>query len=299
VVARTLESRWNDALKSVQSVEAQVATRRAQLTARLTESEERQLRKLVKDLPQLWAHPKITHRDRKALIRAAIEEVQLRKEDRTVYVKIIWKGGAVSELTVALNRLGQTTPAPPDLIELIRELAKHHSDAQIARILIRRGIKTSKKQLAFTAMHVSSLRRNYQIPCYQDPALNDGPTYTVEQTARLFNVSMPTVYSWLKLGLLSGKQITAGAPWFIRVTETDRERLTPNAPPGWLSLKRAAAELGVATQTILNWVKAGKVPHVYAIQGRQSGLRIDVKSAPSRKQHRLLDQNRNPELEGA
>jgi DNA invertase Pin-like site-specific DNA recombinase len=299
VVARTLETRWNEALESAQSAEAQVAARRAQLVTRLTEGEQRQLRALVSDLPRIWEHPMVTHRDRKALIRAAIEEVQLRKEERKVHVKMIWKGGAVTELTVALNRLGQTTPAPSDLIDLIRELAKHHSDAQIARILIRRGIRTPKKHVAFTAMHVNSLRHNYQIPCYEDPALNDGPTYTVEQTARLFNVSMPTVYSWLKLGLLSGKQITAGAPWFIRVKETDRERLTPNAPPGWLSLKRAAAELGVSTQTILNWVKAGKVRSVYAIRGRQSGLRIDVNSAPSRRQEGILDRNRNPELEGA
>ena len=145
-------------------------------------------------------------------------------------------------------------------------------------------------------MHVNSLRHNYQIPCYHDPALSDGPTYTVEQTARLFNVSMPTVYSWLKLGLLSGKQITAGAPWFIRVTDTDRERLTPNAPPGWLSLKRAAAELGVSTQTIRNWVKANKLRSVYAIRGRQSGLRIDVKSAPSRKQQRLFGPKSQPRI---
>jgi len=288
VVARTLETRWNDALKSAQSVEERVATRRAQLTTRLTGSEESQLRRLVRDLPQLWVHPSVTHRDRKALIRIAIEEVQLRQEDRTVHVKMIWKGGAVTDFTVALNRLGQTTPAPPDLIELLRKLAKHHSDAQIARILIRRGIKTPKKQLTFTGAHVRSLRCNYQIPCYQDPTLKDGPTCTVEQTARLFHVSIPTVYSWLKLGLLSGKQITAGAPWFICVTDADRERITPNAPPGWLSLKRAAAELGVSTQTILNWVKAGKVRSAYALRGRQSGLRIDVKSAPLRKQQRLF-----------
>lgn len=294
VVARTLETRWNDALKSAQSVEERVAMRRGQLTTRLTDGEERQLRRLVRELPQLWAHPSITDKDRKALIRAAIEEVQLRKEDRTVHVKMIWKGGAITEFTVALNRLGQTTPAPSDLIDLIRKLAEHHSDTQIAGILMRRGIKTPKKQVAFTAAHVRSLRCNYQIPCYHDSALtDDGPTYTVEQTARLFNVSTPTVYSWLKLGLLSGKQITAAAPWFIRVTEEDRERLTPNVPADWLSLKRAAAELGVSKQTILNWVKAGKIPHAYAIKGRQSGLRIDVKSAPSRKQQRLLDQNRS------
>jgi DNA invertase Pin-like site-specific DNA recombinase len=296
VVARTLETRWNDLLKSAQSLEQQVAARRAQLTKRLTESEERQLHKLARDLPRLWAHPNVTNRDRKALIRAAIEEVQLRKEERTVHVKTIWKGGAVTEVTVALNRLRPSTAASPDLIELVGELAKRHSDVQIARILARRGMKTPKK-LTFSAHHVASLRLNYQIPCYQKTASNDDAnTYTVEQTASLFKVSGGTVYLWLKLGILSGEQITAGAPWSIRITKADRERLTPSAPPDWLSLSAAAAELGVSKQTILNWVKSAKIPYVYAIKGRQSGLRIDVKSAPLRKQQRLLDQNRSQQI---
>jgi len=296
VVARTLETRWNDALKSTQNIEQQVAARRVQLTKRLSESEERQLHKLARDLPRLWAHPRVTNRDRKALIRAAIEEVQLRKEERTVYVKMIWKGGVATEVTVTLNRLRPSTAASPDLIELVGELAKRHSDVQIARILARRGMKTPKK-LTFAAHHVASLRLNYQIPCYHGTAVNDdATTYTVEQTASLFKVSGGTVYLWLKLGILNGEQITAGAPWSIRITEADRERLTPNAPPDWLSLSAAAAELGVSKQTILNWVKAAKIPYVYAIKGRQSGLRIDVKSAPLRKQQRLLDQKRSQQI---
>ena len=42
-------------------------------------------------------------------------------------------------------------------------------------------------------------------------------------------------------------------------------------------------------QTIINWVKAKKIPYAYATRGRRRGLRIDVKSAPQRRQHRLLD----------
>jgi hypothetical protein len=291
VVARTLETRWEDALKAVQSLEQQVSARRTELTTRLTESQERELRKLARDLPRLWSHPRVTNKDRKALLRTVVDEVQLRKEERTVYGKIIWKGGAVTEFTVALNRLGQPTAAPSDLIELIRKLAQRHSDAQIAGILVRRGIKTPKKELTFTAHHVRGLRSSYQIPCCHESALSDGDkTYTVDQTASLFDVAPPTVYLWLKLGILTGEQIISGAPWAIRVTEAERERLTPNVPQGWLPLKAAASELGVTKQTILNWVKGGKIPYVYAIKGRQSGLRIDVKSAPSRKQQRLLDQ---------
>jgi transposase len=232
----------------------------------------------------------VTNKDRKALIRAVVEEVQLRKEDRLVSTRVIWKGGAVTERTVALHRLAPPSPTPPDLAELIRELATRHTDAQIARVLVRRGIKTPKKHLSFTAHHVAGLRRSHGIPaCAEPTAIDHGDTYTVHQTAKLFGVSTATVYLWLQRGVLTGEQITPGAPWAIRVGQTDRERLAGIAPPGWVTLKKAATELGVSRQTILNWVKAAKIPYIHATNGKRRGLRIDVKSAPTRKQGQLLD----------
>jgi excisionase family DNA binding protein len=116
-----------------------------------------------------------------------------------------------------------------------------------------------------------------------------GDTYTVQQTAKLFSVSTATAYLWLERGVLTGEQIAPGAPWAIRVSQTERERIAGTAPPGWATLKEAAAELGVSRQTILNWVKAAKIPYIHVSNGKRRGLRIDVKSAPNRKQGRLLD----------
>ena len=291
VVARTLENRWNEALAYVGELEQHLADHKRRVAAPpLDVSEEHRLRELSKDLPKLWAHQHVTDRDRKMLLRAAIEEVQLCKHDRTVDVKILWKGGAVSETCVALQRLSPSKPAPSNLVQLVRELASRYADAQIARILIRRGIKTPRSKLSFTARHVADLRRRYGIaPCPDASEETQGATYTVEQAAKLFKVSTPTIYSWLNIGVLVGEQITPGAPWAITVTEADRRRLATEAPRGWMSIDQAAAELAVSKQTILNWVKAAKIPYAFATRGRRRGLRIDVKSAPQRRQSRLLD----------
>lgn len=290
VVARTLEARWNESLVKVAALDQQIAGRKEFVTSQLTESDEQQLRELAADLPRLWAHEKITDKDRKALLRAAIEEVQLHKEDRLVSAKVIWRGGATSETAIPLIRLAPPSPTPPDLVELIRELAKRHTDSQIAGILRRRRIKTPKKHLTFSPRHVSNLRHFYGIPRCPEPTPDaSGPTYTVEQTAVLFNVNPATVYTWLKLGVLVGEQVTDQAPWSIRITDADRARLAPAVPQGWLSLAQAAAELGVSKQTLLNWVKLKKIHFVYVVQGRRSGLRFDVNSAPQRKQQRLLE----------
>jgi hypothetical protein len=89
--------------------------------------------------------------------------------------------------------------------------------------------------------------------------------------------------------VLVGEQITPQAPWQIRITKPDRDRLMPEPPPGWLTLPEASRELAVSKQTLLNWVKARKITYVYVVRGRRSGLRFDLNSAPQRKQQRLLD----------
>jgi DNA invertase Pin-like site-specific DNA recombinase len=289
VVARTLESRWNEALGRVQQLEQQLAERKRELKESLTDQEASRLRELARDLPKLWSDVRVSDRDRKALLRAAIEEVQLRKMDRTVDAKIRWKGGLVTQVSIELIRLRPPPLTPPDLVQLVRQLAVGHSDDQIARILVRRGIKTPMKQLPFNSHRVGDLRRHFEIPRGERRRDETGSLYTVEQAAKLFGVSGPTIYGWLKLGVLEGEQVAAAAPWSIRITAADRERLMAEAPAGWLTLDDAARELAVTKQTILNWVKARNVPYCYATRGRRKGLRINVKSPPKRNQQRLLD----------
>jgi len=54
-------------------------------------------------LPALWADPGVSRKHRKVLLRCLTDKVILRRVVRNAAsVRVVWRGGAVSELTVAL-----------------------------------------------------------------------------------------------------------------------------------------------------------------------------------------------------
>ena len=109
IVARELERRWNDKLKELDEVrqKAQLSNRKV---ASLSEEEMTRARDLAQDLGQVWRSPTTTNRDRKRLLRCLIDEVQLTTEDRRYRVRILWKGGAVTDREVVRLAPGAATP---------------------------------------------------------------------------------------------------------------------------------------------------------------------------------------------
>jgi excisionase family DNA binding protein len=290
LVARTLEAEWNQTLARVEEIRERVTTRQELRSLSLTRAEEDKIKRLVHDLPALWQERSTTDRDRKRLLRAVLEEVQIRKDGREVFLKILWKGGAVVDKTVQLPKVPTWNATPIDVVDLVRQLATRHTDEQIARILIRKRI-TTRDGRAFTAHRVACLRLNHGIECYRKSNDRGVPTYTVDEAARALDVGQQTIYLWLRAGMLKGDQLTAGAPWRVYIGDDDRRRLTAaDAPEGWLPLREAAPRLGVSTQTVVNWVKEGKISYVHVTKGRRRGLRIDVASATCAAQERLFPQ---------
>jgi excisionase family DNA binding protein len=250
----------------------------------LSKSEEDELHRFAHNLPAIWNAPTTTDKDLKRLLRLAIKEVQLKKQDRQVSVKILWIGGALTEQVVQLPKLRSSRYTSLDVIELIRQLAQKFADDQIARILIRQGHKTATG-LTFNAAKITSLRWNYGIPRYQKPKGEHPKTYTAEQAAQRLEVSVPTIHNWLKAGFIKGEQVTTGAPWEILLTDEEIKQLTAqDAPQGWLSVSEAARELGISKQTVLNWVQSKKLDYIYVTKGKKKGLRVNIKSTTCRKQ---------------
>jgi hypothetical protein len=67
LVARELERRWNDALRTVAELEAEYRRERERGLAPLTAEEQAYLRRLVTDVPALWQAARTTAEDRKRL----------------------------------------------------------------------------------------------------------------------------------------------------------------------------------------------------------------------------------------
>jgi DNA invertase Pin-like site-specific DNA recombinase/predicted DNA-binding transcriptional regulator AlpA len=291
LVARTLEAVLEDKLTAVRTAENQLAAQRARRPVTLTDEETAWITTAGADLQAVFDAPTTTHTQRKELIRAVITEIVITPANpgddsdsgRTCQIRIIWQGGASTEVQMPLPASGKhTRTTSEETIDLIRRLALRYDDTTIAQILGNQNRRTATG-LPFRKAHVKALRAYHGIPGYQPPAenvtpgRNDAPVVSIGQAARQLGVSSATIYRWLRDGFVTGEQLTPGAPWQIRIDQQLRDRIRPQAPDGWLPLSQAASHLGIARQTVLNKVQHGQLNAIYLTQGRRKGLRIQVR----------------------
>jgi excisionase family DNA binding protein len=277
LVARTLERGLEAALGAVEREQRSLAALDRARPAPLSDAERESLAQVARNLLRLWNAKTTTQRDRKELLRALIIEVvvTIDRDEHRADVEVFWEGGARSELQVRLNHTGPTQrQLAEDTIDLIRRLAAHHADEQIAAILNRQGRRTGTG-LPFTRARVQSARFRARIPA-APPADPASELVTIQNAAEQLGVSTFTIRRWLRDGLLPGEQTTPNAPWRIRLTDEIRARFVPDVPDGFVPLAEAAKRLSVARQTVLHQVQRGERRAIHVTQGRQTGLRIEV-----------------------
>jgi predicted DNA-binding transcriptional regulator AlpA len=155
----------------------------------------------------------------------------------------------------------------------VRRLAAYYPDAIIAGILNRQGRPTARGQ-RFTANNVGNLRRHWNIPRFESPAMPaEGELLTIKGVAAALGVAPSTIYRCLNDGTIAGEQLTPGAPWRIRLTQDLRARFLEQGPPGYLGMREAMRLLGVSRQTVLQRVKRGELEAVHVTQ---KGLPINT-----------------------
>ncbi len=288
LVARTLERKLEQALAGAERERGKLAATERGRPAPLTDQERAVLARLARDLPRLWDATTTSDRDRKELLRTLVSEIVLtvHTSERCAEVEICWEGGARTELQVQLGaNVFERRRTSEDTLELIRRLAAHHPDRQIANILSRQGRLTASG-LPFTQARVQSVRVKASIPAAPPPD-PDSQLFTILQAASELGVSTNTIHRWLRQGLLPGEQTTPGAPWRIRLNDEIRARFQPDVPDGYLPLDQAAQLLGCARQTVLHKVQRGELRAVQVTQGRRKGLRIEV---PDAQLDRMINQ---------
>jgi DNA invertase Pin-like site-specific DNA recombinase len=276
LVARTLERKLEEALAGVEREQRSLAAIERTRPLPLTDAERESLGQIARNLPRLWNAKTTTQRDRKELLRSLISEVvvTIDREQHQADVEIFWEGGANTELQIRLNRYEGPRRLPEDTIDLIRRLAAHHPDEQIAAILNLQGRHTGQG-LPFTRARVQGARFRASIPAAPPPDPNS-ELVTIHRAADELGVSHFTIRRWLRDGLLPGEQTTPGSPWRIRLTDEVRGRFVPDVPDGFVPLAEAAKRLGVARQTVLHQVQRGQRRALEVTQGRRKGLRIEV-----------------------
>jgi predicted DNA-binding transcriptional regulator AlpA len=231
------------------------------------------------DLRDVWQAPTTTARDKKELLRALLEEViiAVHKDEYRSHLTLRWRGGALAEIDLDLpRRRFAPVRTDEDTVALMRRLAVHYPDAVIAGILNRQQ-RTTAYGHRFTANHVGSLRRHWNIARYEPPATTpEGEMLTIKQIAATLGVATSTIHRWLNDGIIAGEQLTPGAPWRIRVTDDLRARVAEEAPEGYLTMYQTMRRLGVSRQTVWQRVKRGEIEAIHVRRGRKKGLRLKL-----------------------
>ena len=193
--ARGLERAWEESLTALETARAELTRREQQRPRVLSSEERRRLSALGADLTTVWTAATTTPRDRKELLGTLIDEVivKVERDKAAAHLTLRWKGGALTDIDLALPRMRQATVrTDEDTIALVRRLAVHHPDTVIAGILNRQG-RTTARGLPFEGNRVASLRTHWKIPCFvpEDDAAQ-GELLTIKAAATALGVATST-----------------------------------------------------------------------------------------------------------
>jgi DNA invertase Pin-like site-specific DNA recombinase len=184
LVVDNLERQWNEKLKNLAQAEEEYARLSQSTPLALTDADRNRIQALASDLPRVWNDPRTPARDRKRMLRLLIEDVTLVKR-QNIQIHIRWKGGATTSLERPLPLSApDLVRTPADTVELVRALATEQTDAQIARTLNARWLRTGRKN-RFTRLIVRHIRNAYGIHSYVQHLRSQGWLTAPEMAARM------------------------------------------------------------------------------------------------------------------
>jgi DNA invertase Pin-like site-specific DNA recombinase len=227
LVAQTLETEWNQRLEAVQKAKSAYEAQRP--TAYELRSTLEQMKQVVADLREHWYAADITSQDKKELVRCLVERVFLENRGKVIRTEVNWHGSTISELDVPKYLF-----SAPRIYHRVRELARTHTDAEIADMLNQEGTRTVKGKL-WTPRRVMDFRLSNAIPSgfttNTELRIPDSGYITSAEAAEQLDVHQTTIQKWYRLGILSGKHDGGQSPLWIRWTEDVVHRLNGGATP--------------------------------------------------------------------
>jgi DNA invertase Pin-like site-specific DNA recombinase len=166
LVAAELERRWEAALQEVRMAEetlVQQASPPAIAQMAVGKALSDKVVSLAGRLPQIWADEATTDAQRKALLRCLVDKVVLERGEHDVALaRIVWRGGAVTDLEVKLKvnciaKLTRGMEMRDRVLELVRDGVP---DDKIAAVLASEGHRSANCPDKVPLVTVQQIRRD-------------------------------------------------------------------------------------------------------------------------------------------
>ena len=246
LVARELERRWDEALRTDEKLQAEYARFVDNSPKQLPLHEREQIRALATNLPHLWRAPSTTAEDRQAIARLLLEQVTVAVEGTSdqVDVELRWAGGFVSQHT--LCRPVQTYKQLSNYEALVARIdglrCQRKTLSEIAAILNTEGFHPPKRARRFTNAMLSRLLRDRGVRsgalprCVTNHEHLERNEWWLADLAAELAMPIATLHRWQRVGWVASRKVTAaGGRWAIYADANERTRLRRlrDSPRGW------------------------------------------------------------------
>jgi DNA invertase Pin-like site-specific DNA recombinase len=210
LIAATLEKRWEAALEELEQARARLADARQTIPAPLVIP--RELREAFVDagrrLPEVW--DKLSLEVKKSLLRTLVSRVNLRRRpDATVQIRLVWRGGLVSERVVRIAVFTlRDTEHENKHVQRIRQLSEEGmTKDQIAERLNQEGFIPCRSR-SFTPQIIDKLKHRHGIVSNVEKARRGKLTsaYTLPEMASLLKVERYWIYGRIAAGTIKIKR---------------------------------------------------------------------------------------------
>jgi hypothetical protein len=222
LVAAELERRWEAALNEVRAAEEAIAQQSSPPAIGpigMGKVLHGKVVSLAGRLPLIWKHPATTDAQRKALLRCLVDKVVLdRGEHDVALVRIVWRGGAVSNLDVKLRvnsvaKLARGTEMRSRVLDLARN-GIH--DEEIAAVLTGEGHRSPNCENTVLPITVGRIRRGAGIAVTEQRTRwsHDTSLLSAPQLAARLDIPVNWIYVQIRQKRLLIDQQPTGAYLF-------------------------------------------------------------------------------------
>jgi DNA invertase Pin-like site-specific DNA recombinase len=230
LVARTLEARWEEALKKQRELQEEHHRFLAKLPATLSAADRERIQALSQNVPSLWYAAGTTATDRKQIVRCLVERVVVAADQATELtdVTIAWKGGLTTQHQVArpVGRYEQLK----DYERLTGRLKELHRQGlrrgPIAAQLNTEGFVPPRRRGGFSELGVGALMRELGLvgDYFRDDLLQKHE-WRIPDLARELNVIPQKIHYWIKQGWVHSRRTPSGRHLIIWADKDEIRRL--------------------------------------------------------------------------
>jgi hypothetical protein len=235
LVARELESQWEQALIKQRQAEEEYARFERQQPSRLSEGEAESIRSLSADIPALWHASSTSANDQQAIVRHVIDRVTVtvKGESERVDVTIHWAGGFESqhELTRPVARYDQLTDYNRLVARILELKEEEHTSSQIAAVLNQEGFRPPKRRHTYNkAMVRQLLSRNLRSKARSERSDDANPLKSDEwflaDLAHELNMPTTTLHNWVHRGWVESRKLNdRRGHWVLWADKDELRRL--------------------------------------------------------------------------